>query len=37
MYFNRLNLAQKSTLLNSKDTPKYIVNLISQLSKDLES
>ncbi len=38
IYFNRLNLAQKSTLNlnNSKDTPKYIINLISQLSKDLE-
>jgi hypothetical protein len=36
IYFNRLNLAQKSTLTNSKDTPKYILNLISQLSKDLE-
>jgi hypothetical protein len=38
IYFNRLNLAQKSTLLgNSKETPKYILNLISQLSKDLEA
>jgi hypothetical protein len=38
IYFNRLNLAQKSTLNlnNSKETPKYIINLISQLSKDLE-
>jgi hypothetical protein len=37
IYFNRFNLAQKSTINSSKDTPKYIMNLISQLSKDLES
>jgi len=36
IYFNRLNLAQKSTLSNSKETPKYVLNLISQLAKDLE-
>ena len=37
IYFNRLNLAQKSTLTHVKETPKYIINLISQLSKELES
>lgn len=36
IYFNRLNLAKKSTLSSSKETPKYIMNLIAQLSKDLE-
>ncbi|CAF0762218.1 unnamed protein product [Brachionus calyciflorus] len=36
IYFNRLNLAQKSTLNNSKDMPKHLMTLISQLSKDLE-
>lgn len=37
IYFNRFNLAQKTTLTNPKEFPKYIMNLISQLSKDLES
>lgn len=36
IYFNRLNLAKKSTLSNTKETPKYIMNLIAQLAKDLE-
>jgi hypothetical protein len=36
IYFNRLNLAQKSTIVYSKDTPKYVINLISELSKELE-
>ena len=37
IYFNRLNLAKKSTLSsNAKETPKYIINLIAQLAKDLE-
>ncbi len=37
IYFNRLNLAQKSTLTNLKETPKYVINLIAQLAKDLET
>jgi hypothetical protein len=36
IYFNRLNLAKKSTLSSAKETPKYIINLIAQLAKDLE-
>lgn len=36
IYFNRFNLAQKSTINSTKDLPKYMLNLISQLSKDLE-
>jgi hypothetical protein len=35
IYFNCLNLAQKTTITNLKEMPKHIVNLISQLSKDL--
>ncbi|RNA01621.1 vacuolar fusion CCZ1 -like protein [Brachionus plicatilis] len=37
IYFNRLNLAQKSTLNKTKDLPKHLMALIAQLSKDLES
>ena len=36
IYFNRLNLAKKTTLNSTKETPKYIINLIAQLAKDLE-
>ncbi len=29
-------MAQKTTLTNVKETPKYVINLIAQLAKDLE-
>jgi hypothetical protein len=37
IYFNCLNLAQKSTITSGgRDLPKYVINLLSQLSKDLK-
>jgi hypothetical protein len=37
IYFNCLNLAQKSTIASGgRELPKYVVNLLSQLSKDLK-
>jgi hypothetical protein len=37
IYFNCLNLAQKTTIASGgRDLPKYVINLLSQLSKDLK-
>ena len=36
IYFNCLNLAQKTTITNVKEMPKYVINLLSQLSRDLK-
>lgn len=37
IYFNRLNLAQKTTIANLRDMPKNVINLLGQLSKDLRT